>query len=154
MAAFKIDEEIFDKLAEILEKHQLGEVEYQSGNFKIRIAARHNTIAQHAAVTVPPESAAVLPPRTHTNEKEEPNLAQHPGALTSPMVGVCYMAPEPSAPNFVAIGDEVREGQPVLIIEAMKVMNLIKTQKSGKVTHIAVKNGEPVEYGQLLLVIE
>ncbi len=76
------------------------------------------------------------------------------GALTSPMVGTVYLAPEPKSPPFVNVGDKVREGQTVLIIEAMKVMNAIKAPRSGTVTRILVANGAPVEYGEPLLVIE
>ncbi|MDR1034800.1 MAG: acetyl-CoA carboxylase, biotin carboxyl carrier protein [Holosporales bacterium] len=151
MSSLKINEALFNKLAEILKKHQLGEIEYQDGTFKVRIAAR-STIVQHGDTS--PQSGM----QTDSIPQQQSNLpvdwARHQGALKSPMVGICYLAPEPGSQNFVETGSMVNEGQPILIIEAMKVMNIIKSQRSGKVIHIAVKNGEPVEYGQLLIVIE
>lgn len=78
----------------------------------------------------------------------------HPGAVKSPMVGTCYLSPEPNSPTFVRIGDAVKKDQPLLIIEAMKVMNYIKAPKDGKLIHIAVEDAQPVEFGQLLVVIE
>ena len=76
------------------------------------------------------------------------------GAVTSPMVGTVYVAPEPNAPPFVQIGDVVQEGQTLLIIEAMKVMNPLPSPKAGKVTQVLVDNGDPVEYGEPLMVID
>jgi acetyl-CoA carboxylase biotin carboxyl carrier protein len=149
MASIKINEALFDKLAEILEKHQLGEVEYQDGTFRIRVAAKNSGTSKFEDGSAVRSDSAIHQPE---NIIEDWGVRQ--GAMKSPMVGVCYLAPEPGAQNFVDVGSTVKEGQPVLIIEAMKVMNLIKAQKSGKIVHIAVKNGEPVEYGQLLVVIE
>ena len=77
-----------------------------------------------------------------------------PGAVKSPMVGTVYLAPTPGTPNFVDVGSMVKEGQTVLIIEAMKTMNQIHAPRSGKVTHVFVENGSPVEYGEALLAIE
>ncbi|MDR1476066.1 MAG: acetyl-CoA carboxylase, biotin carboxyl carrier protein [Holosporales bacterium] len=151
MASFKINEAVFDKLANILKKHQLGEVEYQDSNFKIRIAARNTMMQRGEAYTE--KIPEVADPSTTISVPTD-DWTRHSGALKSPMVGVCYLAPEPGAKNFVEIGSEVSEGQPILILEAMKVMNLIKAHKSGKVVHIAVKSSDPIEYGQLLLVIE
>jgi acetyl-CoA carboxylase biotin carboxyl carrier protein len=76
------------------------------------------------------------------------------GAVTSPMVGTCYLSPEPGAPAFVKVGDKVREGQTLVIVEAMKVMNPIRSPRGGTVARIAVENGAPVEYGEVLLVLE
>ena len=149
MASFKIDEAVFDKLAEILKKHNLSEVEYKDGDAKIRICATCNAPA--------PQSINILAPQqsNETFELHTPtDLSSHKGAVKSPMVGTCYTASEPGAANFVNIGDVVQEGQPILIIEAMKVMNMIKSPRAGKVIHIAVANGDPIEYGQLLVVVE
>lgn len=82
------------------------------------------------------------------------NYQNHPGAIKSPMVGTCYLSSEPNAPTFVNLGDTIKKGQPLLIIEAMKVMNYIKAPKDGKIVHIAVKDAQPIEYDQLLMVIE
>ena len=150
MASFKIDEAVFDKLAEILKKHNLTEVEYKDGDAKIRISAIHSFAHTNTAFTAPPQIEVKLEPSTN----ETIDFENHKGAVKSPMVGTCYMAPEPGAPNFISIGDTIQEGQPILIIEAMKVMNLIKSPKSGKVINIAVSNSNPIEFGQLLVVIE
>lgn len=151
--ALKIDELVFDKLAEVLKKHNLTEVEYKYGDTKIRLSS--NNFSQNSAPiiqqrTVIEESANVV----EKKEQKETDYNTHPGAVKSPMVGTCYMASEPGARPFIALGDSVQEGQPLLIIEAMKVMNLIKSPKTGKVIHIAVSNSEPIEFGQLLVVIE
>lgn len=151
--ALKIDELVFDKLAEVLKKHNLTEVEYKYGDTKIRLSS--NNFSQNSAPiiqqrTVIEESANVV----EKKDQKETNYNTHPGAVKSPMVGTCYMASEPGARPFIALGDSVQEGQPLLIIEAMKVMNLIKSPKAGKVIHIAVSNSEPIEFGQLLVVIE
>jgi len=82
------------------------------------------------------------------------SAAAHPGAVTSPIVGIAYLAPEPGAPPFVRIGDSVSEGQTLLIIEAMKVMNQIRAPHAGRVTQIFAEDGEPVEYGAALLLVE
>jgi acetyl-CoA carboxylase biotin carboxyl carrier protein len=80
--------------------------------------------------------------------------AEAPGAVKAPMVGTAYLSPQPDAPPFVKLGDSVREGQPLLIIEAMKVMNQIPAPRAGRVTQILVADGAPVEYGQPLVVLE
>jgi acetyl-CoA carboxylase biotin carboxyl carrier protein len=82
------------------------------------------------------------------------DMASHPGALTSPMVGTVYVAPEPDAPAFVTVGDSVKKGETVLIVEAMKVMNPITAPTDGKIAQIMVQNGQPVEFGEVLVVIE
>ena len=80
--------------------------------------------------------------------------ASHPGAITSPMVGVAYLSPEPGSPAFVAVGDQVAAGQTVLLIEAMKTFNQIKTPKAGTVTRILVENSAPVEFGEVLMIVD
>lgn len=151
--ALKIDESVFDKLAEVLKKHNLTEVEYKYGDIKIRLSS--NNFSQNSAPVI--QQRTVIEESADVAKKEEPketDYNNHPGAVKSPMVGTCYMASEPGARPFIALGDSVQEGQPLLIIEAMKVMNLIKSPKAGKVIHIAVSNSEPIEFGQLLVVIE
>ena len=81
-------------------------------------------------------------------------VESHPGAVRAPMVGTVYLTPEPGAPPFITVGAEVREGQTMLIIEAMKVMNPIRAGRSGRIAKLLVANGDPVEYGELLLIIE
>jgi acetyl-CoA carboxylase biotin carboxyl carrier protein len=157
MASLKIDDLIFDKLAEILKKHNLSEVEYKQDKIKIRISAiNSNTITTNQ--TIPPLRPTVVEVKQELERQQEPSetsdYSKHEGAVRSPMVGTCYLSPEPGARNFIMVGDSVKEGQPLLIIEAMKVMNLIKAPKSGKIIHIAVSNSNPIEFGQLLVVIE
>ncbi|MDR3030884.1 MAG: acetyl-CoA carboxylase, biotin carboxyl carrier protein [Holosporales bacterium] len=151
MASFKIDESVFDKLAEILKKHNLTEIEYKDGETKIRMSMANNSSSVDTIATLgqAPKSISI-----EAGPPLPTDFSKHPGALKSPMVGTCYLAPEPGAVNFVSIGDSVQEGQPLLIIEAMKVMNLIKSPKAGKIIHVAVKNSDPIEFGQLLVVIE
>jgi acetyl-CoA carboxylase biotin carboxyl carrier protein len=156
MASLKIDESIFDKLAEVLKKHNLTEIEYKQGETKIKISANSLSSQYSSQISnIPPSNTNFLPATEQNSEsKKEIDYKNHPGALKSPMVGTCYLSPEPGARNFVMIGDVIQEGQPLLIIEAMKVMNLIKAPKSGKIIHIAATNSMPTEFGQLLLVIE
>jgi len=82
------------------------------------------------------------------------DLADHPGAVTSPMVGVAYLSPEPGAPSFVSVGQQVTAGQTLLLIEAMKTFNQIKAPKSGTVASILVQHSAPVEYGEVLIILE
>ena len=81
-------------------------------------------------------------------------LATQPGAVTSPIVGTAFLSPEPGAPNFVNVGDTVKEGETLLLIEAMKTFNQIRAPQNGKVVQILVANGQPVEYGEVLAVLE
>lgn len=151
--ALKIDESVFDKLAEVLKKHNLTEVEYRYGDTKIRLSSNNfsQNFVPNTHQKTTNETVKIVEPE---EEKTKKDYNSHPGAVKSPMVGTCYMASEPGASPFIMLGDSVQEGQPLLIIEAMKVMNLIKSPKAGKVVHIAVSNADPIEFGQLLVVIE
>ena len=153
----KIDEAVFEKLAEVLKKHDLSEIEYKENDVKIRLGRTISSYsaAQSTEPIIEKREIETVESITEAKHEEKPeDWSTHPGAVKSPMVGTCYLAPEPGAQNFVAVGDAVTKDQPLLIIEAMKVMNLIKSPKDGKVVHIAVENAKPVEYGQLLVVIE
>lgn len=150
----KLDEAIFDKLAEILKKHDLNEIEYKDDDVKIRLARGNEAANQVVVRDIPQVKSAIQEKKENSDLATKANWDGHPGAVKSPMVGTCYLAPEPGAQNFVVLGDMVQQDQPLLIIEAMKVMNLIKAPKSGKIVHIAVSNTDPIEYGQLLVVIE
>ena len=112
--------------------------------------------APMAPPAVPAPVAAAAPaaaaPVPASDTPEDP--AQHPGAVTSPMVGTAYLQPEPGSPSFISVGDTVTEGQTVLIIEAMKTMNQIPAPRSGKVKRILVEDGAPVEFGAPLLILE
>jgi acetyl-CoA carboxylase biotin carboxyl carrier protein len=154
----KIDESALDKLADILKRHNLSEVEYGDGDIRIKLTS-YGKERQVNVSSAPPSSVCIQQTQDSSvsdqSEKDGAlDLASHAGAVKSPMVGTCYLSPEPGAKNFVTLGDVVQNGQPILIIEAMKVMNLIKSQKAGKIIHIAVSNLDPIEYGQLLFVIE
>ena len=147
------DTALVKALADILDEAGLAELEYETADLSVRLSRVATTVAPvaaPAATAVPTAAAPAAAPAT--DPAGDP--ASHPGALTSPMVGTVYVAPEPDAPAFIAVGDTVRKGQTVLIVEAMKVMNPITAPTDGKVTQILVQNGQPVEFGEALVVIE
>jgi len=137
-----VDAELVRALAALLQETGLTEIEYAVGERRIRVVrgapVQAATLTLPAAATPAPAAPATLPA----------------GAVKAPMVGTAYLAPSPEAPPFVKLGDSVREGQPLLIIEAMKVMNQIPAPRAGKVVQILVVDGAPVEYGQPLIVLE
>jgi acetyl-CoA carboxylase biotin carboxyl carrier protein len=137
-----IDPDLIRKLAELLKETGLGEIEYSEGERRVRVARP----AQASFMAAPAAPVAAAAPAADAGGVPA-------GAVTSPMVGTAYLAAEPGAPHFIKVGDKVREGQTVLIIEAMKVMNAIRAPRAGTVTQIMVTNGAPVEYGEPLLVI-
>jgi acetyl-CoA carboxylase biotin carboxyl carrier protein len=145
-------------LAELLNKNDLTELsvkrEYgEDDSLEVRVVKQANVVTVAAQAPAPAmhyAPAAAAP--TAVAAPEDP--AQHPGAVTSPMVGTVYLAAEPGSTPFVTIGAQVAEGQTVLIIEAMKTMNHIPAPKSGTVKRILVEDGHPVEYGAPLLIIE
>ena len=150
-------------LAELLNKNELTELsvkrEYgDDDSLEVRVIKQVTvvqaapTFVQHAAPAAAPAAASAAPAAAAPAAPEDP--AQHPGAVTSPMVGTCYLAAEPGATPFVTVGATVTEGQTVLIIEAMKTMNHIPAPKAGTVKRILVEDGTPVEYGAPLLIIE
>jgi len=149
-------------LAELLNKNELTELsvkrEYgEDDSLEVRVVKQSNVVTVAAAAPAPvhhaaPAAAPVAAAAAAPAAPEDP--AQHPGAVTSPMVGTCYLAAEPGATPFVTVGATVSEGQTVLIIEAMKTMNHIPAPKSGTVKRILVEDGTPVEYGAPLMIIE
>lgn len=143
-----VDDKLVRALAALLDETGLTEIEYAVGERRIRVA-RALPSASVAAIAVPPAPAAALTQAAAA--AAESALA---GAVKAPMVGTAYLAPQPEAPPFVKVGDMVREGQTLLIIEAMKVMNQIPAPRPGRVTQILVSDGAPVEYGQPLVVLE
>ncbi len=148
-----VDTSLVRALAELLAETGLTEIEVEDNDRRIRVAREHAPIAAttyQAAPPLPAPAAAAAAPAAAPQNAAEPDLA---GALTSPMVGTVYLAAEPEAPNFVAVGDQVKEGDTLLIIEAMKVMNPIAADKAGKIKAILVDNAQPVEFGQPLVVI-
>lgn len=150
---FVIDGEAVRKLAEILVETDLSEIEYEDNGSRIYVSRKPAAIHTQVASQVAPVALAALATQG-TPETAPQNWATHVGAVKSPMVGTAYLAPEPAAPVFVKIGDNVTAGQTLLIVEAMKVMNQIKAPQSGRVTQILVSDASPVEYDQPLMVIE
>ncbi len=150
------DTALVKALADILDEAGLAELEYETADLSVRLSRVAATVAPVAAPAVTAVPAAAPAAASATDPAGDPagDPASHPGALTSPMVGTVYVAPEPDAPAFIAVGDTVRKGQTVLIVEAMKVMNPITAPTDGKVTQILVQNGQPVEFGEALVVIE
>jgi acetyl-CoA carboxylase biotin carboxyl carrier protein len=152
MAKFEMDTEFVRKLAQLLHETHLGEIELADGDKRIRVARQTVTVAAPAAVPVAAASAAAA--ASTAAPSADTDLAKHPGAVKSPMVGTAYLAPEPGKPNFVAVGDKVTAGQTLLIIEAMKTFNPIKAPKTGTVMQILVDNARPVEFGEPLMIVE
>ncbi|WP_448207635.1 acetyl-CoA carboxylase biotin carboxyl carrier protein [Azospirillum sp. sgz302134] len=148
MASFDIDGDLVRKLADLLRETGLSEIEFAEGEKRIRVT--RPTAAQ--AVVHAPVAAAPAPAPAAAPAAGKP--VSHPGAVTSPMVGTAYAAPEPGAPPFVRVGDTVKAGQTVLIIEAMKVMNPIKAPRGGTVTEVLISDSQPVEFGEVLMIIE
>jgi len=148
-------------LAELLRAHDLTELEVKreyGEDDRLNVRVSRQSLVQPApaapvAVAAPATAApAATPDSAAPAIVEDP--AQLPGAITSPMVGTVYLAPEPGAASFVAVGDAVTEGQTLLIVEAMKTMNQIPAPKAGTVKRILVENGAPVEFGAPLMIIE
>jgi len=140
------------ELADILESAGLVELEYETEEVSIRLS-RASSVAT-PVMTTAPVAAPAAPAASPAPSDAPVDAANHPGAVTSPMVGTAYLAPEPGASDFVKEGDNVKEGQTLLIIEAMKVMNPITAPKAGVVKSIIISNAQPVEYGEALVIIE
>ena len=144
-----IDSDLVRTLAALLEETGLTEIEYAVGDRRIRVA-------RTAAALMPTVNLAATSPGPAAAEPPAAVVApvDHPGAIKAPMVGTAYIAPQPDQPPFVKLGDRVEEGRVLLIIEAMKVMNQIRAPKAGRVAEILIADGAPVEYGQVLMVVE
>jgi acetyl-CoA carboxylase biotin carboxyl carrier protein len=143
------------KLIELLEESGISELEISEGEESVRIS-RHPRMAMHApmAAAMPMAAAAPLAPATPATAAGEHKPRNDDNTVTSPMVGTYYSASAPGAKAFVELGTEIKVGQILCIIEAMKMMNQIESDKAGRVTAILAKNGEPVEFGQPLFIIE
>jgi len=154
MSSFDLDAEFVRKMAQLLQDTGLSEMEYAEGERRIRLTRAAPVVAapvpMHAPMAMAATPATTLSPAAPAGAPP----SQHPGALKSPMVGTAYVAAEPGAAPFVKVGDTVKAGQTLLIIEAMKVMNPIKAAKPGTVTQILVGDAQPVEYGEVLMIIE
>ncbi len=146
----EIDEELVKNLTRLLEENNLTDIEYGRDGWHIRVG-------RGGGVTVSESRRGSLDADTSPGAAPGPDAsaaADNPNAVTSPMVGVVFTGPDSDSPPFVKPGDEVTEGQTLLLIEAMKVFNPITAPKSGRVTEILVANGAPVEFGEPLLILE
>lgn len=161
----QLDTKVISKLAEILDKTNLTNLEYEDEGCRISLTRNFGgTVAPQAYVPAvtsvsTPASAPIEAPATQVSSSAPAQSAQedysnNSGAVKSPMVGVVYLSSEPSAPNYVKVGDSVTEGDIVCLIEAMKTFNPVKAHMSGKVSKILVASGDPVEYGEPLIIIE
>jgi acetyl-CoA carboxylase biotin carboxyl carrier protein len=150
-----IDDDLIEHLAKALDKHGLTEIEVGEGRHRIRISRAQNAIAARTMAPAAPAASPSAAGPANAGEATSAEIAKsHPGAVTSPMVGTVYVAPEPGANPFVKEGDTVKEGQTLFLIEAMKTMNPIRAPRAGKVIQVLSTNAAPVEYGEVLLIIE
>jgi acetyl-CoA carboxylase biotin carboxyl carrier protein len=148
-----VDADLIRNLAEMLNETGLTEIEVQSGGQRVRVSRGMVAVAGNAGAPIAPARGASSAPAAAAAASEV-NFNNHPGAITSPMVGTAYRSPEPGAKPFIDIGDSVKVGQTLLIVEAMKTMNAIPATKAGKVTQVLFDDGQPVEFGQPLVVVE
>ena len=147
-----VDQELIRELAKLLDETGLSEIEIDRDGLRVRVARELRIQATPAALATPGAAQTAASPAAEKTALDDP--VAHPGCVRSPMVGTAYLAPEPSAANFVEIGSRVAQGQTILIIEAMKTMNHIPAPKAGTVTRILVGNRQPVEFGEPLAIIE
>jgi len=149
MSRLPVDADAIRVLADILRDTGLTEIEIAEGDSRIRVV-RAAAVMQAAIAPM----AAAMPQTPSAETAETADYAQHPGAVKSPMVGIAYASPEPGAPPFVTLGQTVAAGQTLLLIEAMKTFNQIKAPRAGTLSRILINPGVPVEYGEVLMVIE
>ncbi|AXS40281.1 acetyl-CoA carboxylase biotin carboxyl carrier protein [Breoghania sp. L-A4] len=143
-----IDHDLIRQLAGLLDETNLSEIEVEQNDLRIRVARQMSVTAPVAAAPAAPAAAAV-------SEAPVPvDPANHPGAVPSPMVGTAYHAAEPGARPFIDVGQSVREGETIMIVEAMKTMNQIPSPRAGTIKAILVDDGQPVEFGEPLVIIE
>ena len=143
-----IDQGLIRELAALLQETGLSEIEVEQDDLRIRVARSIGAVTEVAVAPAAPSAPAAPAPALDADP------ANNPGAVKSPMVGTAYLAPSPGAAAFAPVGTQVTEGQTVLIVEAMKTMNQIPAPRAGKVTQVLVDNGQPVEFGEPLMIIE
>jgi len=154
-SGIQFDPEAIRALAQILKDTDLTEIELVEKDSRIRVARQMPAPVAAPPNWAPPVVAAPPPAIAAAAAPAEAALdAKHPGLVTSPMVGVAYLSPEPGQPPFVTPGARVEQGQTLLLIEAMKTFNQIRAPKSGTVLRILIETGTPVEYGEPLLIVE
>ena len=145
-----IDHDVIRELAKLLDETGLTEIEFERDGVSVRVARNLSAPSSRTRSAEVPPSAAMSPAPAAASL----DPTQHPGAVISPMVGTAYLASEPGAKPFIEIGSKVAVGQTLLIIEAMKTMNQIPSTRAGTVTQILVEDGQPVEFGEPLVIIE
>ncbi len=151
-----VDTKVISKLAEILDKNQLTTLNYEDESCKISLTREVNAgVAPAYAPVAQPVAAPVASVATEEEAKETVvDYSNNPNAIKSPMVGVVYLSSNPNSANYVKVGDSVNEGDTLCLIEAMKTFNPVKAPRAGKVVKILVETGDPIEYGEPLIVIE
>ena len=147
-----IDGDLVRQLAKLLDETGLTEIEYGEGKWRLRVSKAMTASAVAPATSAPLAVAIAASERAAAATAED--AVRHPGAVTSPMVGTVYVSPEPGAAAFISIGDSVSEGQTLMLIEAMKTMNPIRAPRAGRISQIFITNAAPVEYGEVLLILE
>ena len=145
------DSALIRELALLLDETSLSEIEIERAGLRVRVA---RNISVAAAVPMPIQHGAAVTAASAAAPAGAEDLSKHPGVVPSPMVGTAYWAPEPGAKPFIEVGTKVSVGQTLLIIEAMKTMNQIPSPRAGTVTQILVEDGQPVEFGEPLVIIE
>ena len=164
-ASSNSDQDLIEAIAKLLNEQKLAEIEIEREDLRVRVTRTYaNQAVQQVQVPqyapAPPAAAAaplapsVPPGSVSASAPEHEDLSANPGTLTSPMVGTAYWSPEPGAKPFIHVGSKVSAGQTLLIIEAMKTMNQIPSPRAGTVTQILVEDGQPVEFGEPLVIIE
>jgi len=148
------DSALVRELALLLDETSLTEIEIERAGLRLRVARNISVAATMPVAAAAAAPALVAAPTAAAPAAAGPDLSKHPGAVTSPMVGTAYWSPEPGAKPFIEVGSKVSAGQTLLIIEAMKTMNQIPSPRAGTVTQILVEDGQPVEFGEPLVIIE
>lgn len=157
-SGMNVDIKLVRELAEMLGETGLTEIEVEDGERKIRVScgggyATQQILGVAGLGSAPAQAPAAIAAAPAPAAPEAPAAADHANAVKSPMVGTCYLAADPTVPNFITVGDSVKKGDTLLIVEAMKVMNPITADRAGTVTAILVENAQPVEFDQPLVVI-
>ncbi len=154
MGKLEVDEDLLKRLADILDSTGLTEIEVASGEERVRVAKQQALVQAVAEAAPALPAAAPLPAGDPAAAESAQGCSPQPsGLVVSPMVGTAYLAPSPNADPFVKLGDQVVEGQTLMIVEAMKVMNNLPSPHAGIVRDILISDGQPVEYGEPLIVI-
>lgn len=147
------DSALIRELALLLDETSLSEIEIERAGLRVRVA-RNISVAASVPASFAPAYGASAPVAAAATPAAGADLSKHPGVVPSPMVGTAYWAPEPGAKPFIEVGAKVSVGQTLLIIEAMKTMNQIPSPRAGTVTQVLVEDGQPVEFGEPLVIIE